>query len=105
MDKTDSRPLKQKKIHAVVLEYTQLFPQEWSMFKKSMKEARSNTTTDFAEVKSADAIDRKFGEMPETLYSSLKLLLEDDEFSWFISRDGMRWFMNTFPEFRITKSV
>lgn len=82
-----------------------MFPTEYSNFLMSHREKQDNKVNKFAELKGSDHVIRHLTDMPESLYMALQLNLNAEEWDWlFLSskRDGMAWFMKTFPQFKIT---
>lgn len=92
-------------IRMLVDEYKKIFPMEYAMFLKQMEINRLNTFNKFAEVKHTDAIERKIVEYPETLYVILLDKLSSEEFTWFSSKEGARWFAKKYPEFRVATKL
>lgn len=90
-------------IRTFVREYTLTFPQEWEQFNKAMKEKRANSNDDFGVVQGADIIERKMHEIPETLYTIFKMKLNEEDWGFFQSKEGTRWFAKQFPEFRTSE--
>lgn len=94
------------KITEIVGTYIQLCPDEYFAFKDSIEEKRGNLT------------DRKFGtashsgmemralfDMPVTLHDLLVKQLNEDQLEWFKSKDGARWFANTFKVFMLPDAI
>lgn len=84
----------------IVKDYSTFFPDEFAMFKKHMAESVKDSINDYAEIKHVDTLERKLFEMPETLFSMMKKRLPQDDWDWFRSLDGSRWFAKKFKQFR-----
>lgn len=98
-----------ERIKKCVEEYIRLFPLEYEQFKTSTRIKQDSLLTEFAELK-GDQMVRHLFDVPETLYYILMRRLTDEEMDWLYSRnayerkrDGLTWFIRTFPQFRITK--
>ena len=87
-------------IRTFVREYTLTFPHEFEAFKKGTKEKRANASDAFGTVQGATIIERKMHEIPETLYTIFKMKLSEDDWGYYQSKEGTRWFAKQFPEFR-----
>lgn len=86
--------------------YRNVFPQEYADFLKGQKVKLDLLGENkFAEMKGSDIINRRLGEMPETLYAMFQTRLTPEEFTWFRSQEGGRWFFKTFPQYRETKTI
>jgi hypothetical protein len=99
------------KIRAAVEEYIRLFPTEFALFKKQLADNvdKDDIFNPYQRVAGADMIERKLGEIPETLYYALRKTLTDDEWDWFQHDkgkfNGTHWFYETFPAFRTTSAI
>ena len=90
----------QANIMANVLQYTKTFPQEWEQFKLQMKQVRDNAKNKFGEIEGSDTVERKLHEIPETLYSMLKMSLCEEDWDYYNSLEGSKWFAKRNPLFR-----
>jgi len=87
-------------IKTYVREYTLAFPQEWEAFKEAMEVKLGQSKDAFGEIADSELIERKLFEMPETLYTILDMKLSKEDFSWFKTKEGSRWFAKQYPQFR-----
>jgi len=87
------------KITKVVQEYCLVNVSEFEQFKTQIAAGRSNLRTDFAEVRGSDLIERALWEAPETLTTMILIRLESEEYTWFKTKEGARWFASRFPIF------
>jgi len=80
-------------IRQCVKTYIDIFPQEYEAFKSQPKQ----------EVVSAnmDTIETKIAEYPENLYALILKTLDDDQMKWFGTKEGVKWFVKTFPVFGV----
>lgn len=83
--------------------YKSLYKDEFLQFATAQKVNQLNQKDKYSEVKGSEIIERKLGEIPETLYAIFKSRLEPSEFEWFRTTPGAHWFYKTFPEFSETK--
>lgn len=96
----------QNRIRNIVEAYKIGFPVEYKQVCESVINIRQTLKDDMATVKvelSGVAPQRALFEMPETLFMSLVKTLDDDELTYFKSKEGARWFIKAFPEFSLTK--
>lgn len=90
-------------IRTYVREYTITFPREWESFQSAMKVKLNDSKDDFGKVEGSDLVDRKLFEMPETLYTILTMKLSKEDFDWFKTVEGARWFAKQYPQFRTSE--
>jgi hypothetical protein len=97
------------KITQLVVEYTRLFPKEFDSFKKSTA-SKIESGTQWGETDHTDVIQRHLFDKPEVLHHSLHRALSEREWDWLHARgeftnnfEGPKWFIKTFPAFKITK--
>ena len=100
----------QIKIADAIKTYTKLFPDEFARFKTSVRAKQENLTTKWAEVEGSEAIERHLFDMPEKLYTAIKIQLTQDELDWLFATGrhrkdftGVKWFMTTYKDFLITE--
>lgn len=98
MDKT------KQKIEEVVKNYITLFGEEFELFKKAQK-LRVDSADNFSTVKGSQMIERQLYEIPETLYSMLISILDDEDRNWLESKVGASWFAKKFIPFRSSTKV
>lgn len=98
-----------KKITQAVKEYKRIFPDEYEMFLTSFRKKQDTKRDRWAQVKGADVVTRQLIEIPESLHVALDLNLTVEEKDWLYARNdyqsnwsGMKWFMERFPEFKLT---
>lgn len=100
------------RVRELVQEYVRLFPAEFEAFKLATAAKIDNlgAFNDFAEMKGSDQIVRHLFDLPETLHYAIHRGLSDTEYDWLYSRgefeknrEGLQWFITTFPMFKITK--
>lgn len=102
-----------KKIKQCVTKYKRVFPEEYKGLVDLLSDKRGQMEiddNDWAELKKADAVERHIFDIPHTLYTSFVSKLDEDEMDWLYAREdylgdftGLRWFITTYPEFRVTK--
>jgi hypothetical protein len=98
------------KVKTAIEEYIRLFPQEYEAFTKSHRQKEANKENEFAEFNRSEQIVRHLFDLPEVLHHSIQKLLTDEEYDWLYSRNayeqkrqGLTWFVRTYPQFKITK--
>lgn len=98
-----------ERIKKVIKEYIKLFPLEYESFCNSHRIKQENKVNEFAEFKGSTQLVRHLVDVPETLYFSLRSQLQPEQFDWLYGfndfegkREGMTWFIRTFPQFKIT---
>lgn len=92
-------------IEKLVRDYTTLCQEEYGAFCASNKIKQNNTSDDFAELKGTDYLVRKLYEIPETLHTILKAQLSSEDWVWFNSQEGSKWFAKKFKAFRAAQRV
>lgn len=80
-----------------------MFPGEWAEFQLAMKEKRANASDSFGEVQGSEIVERKMHEIPETLYTIFKMKLSEEDWKYFQSKEGTRWFAKHYPQFRTSE--
>ena len=98
----------QTKIKICVQEYIRLFPAEFEQFKKSNHITVNKQNNKMASREGA--IERHLFDMPEKLYQAITLALTTEELHWWKASgtflkdfSGVKWFLTTFPVFKVTK--
>lgn len=94
----------QEKISEIVQDYIRLYPEEYETFKQAQVVKVEAQRTKFGEAK-ADVLTRKLHEVPEALFTMLKFRLTEDEFEYFESLEGAKWFAKHFLQFRAAEKV
>lgn len=95
------------KIKTVAESYIRLFPGEYEAFKDGVRTKRSSQRDDYGTMRkgSGDYVERVSHEIPERMYAALRGVLEQDEWDWFRSIPGTRWFARTFRQFAVIEKV
>lgn len=101
-----------QQITLLVTEYIRLFPAEYKAFldNNRVRIEGLDYNNEFAEFKGSEQLVRHLFEVPETLYYAFVRGLTDEEMDWLYSRNqyeknrnGIRWFMGAFPQFKVSK--
>lgn len=100
-----------EKIRVAVSEYKRLFPEEYKQFKKSHAIKLASKLNDMATTNNKDsALERHLYDVPEKLHSAIQRMLSGQEYEWYCGRGqyqgslkAAQWFIQTFPEFKITE--
>ena len=93
------------KIEKIVKGYAKAYPDEFEAFKKGVKQKLYIQRDKFASTKNMDFVIRGLYEIPETLLGLLKLKLTMDEWKFYESKEGGRWFAKKFKEFAIAEKI
>lgn len=103
-----TKTLKQKIRNAVDL-YILSFNSEYIVFKVQLEEYRKNLKNDYATAVSDDgrehALEREMYQMPEKLYYLILKNLSDEELTSMDTKEFARWFVEAFPDFKVTKNA
>lgn len=96
------------KIKIAVTEYKKLFPLEYKQFQVAITAKREDLVDKWASIEGDHVFERALYEVPEKLHNAIQKLLSDEELSWFNERDkdkkgATKWFLEVYPEFKITK--
>lgn len=102
MESNDSIKLK---IEGIVADYKSLFPDEYSLIVKYLKQKRDLRINKFAEIKKTDFIVRALFEIPETLSNMISSKMNKTEKEYWKTKECAKWFINRFKEFRITEAA
>src|SRR5438128_1822017 len=94
----------QMKIDGFVDAYQKLYKEEFAEFLKGQK-AKALDRTKWGEMKASDYVIRGLVEIPETLYNLLHMRLEPDEWKYFDSLEGKKWFGKKYPQYLITDKI
>lgn len=93
-------------VKKVVKEYKKVFPQEYKAVIELVKEKRKMLqNSDTGQMKGDHVLERPIAEYPETLYTAIYNELTPQAFTAFSTTEGQRWFVKTYPEFRIPRYV
>jgi len=97
----------QNRIKNITEAYKQGFPEEYKLACEGVLKSRQLLTDEqFATLNvelSGVAPQRALLEWPEQLYMAMVKTLDNDELTYLTSKEGMRWFVKTVPEFSLTK--
>lgn len=92
------------KIINLVEQYIKLFPEEFENFKILMNDKSEADKDDYSQILSGDEyIRRKLWEAPETLINIFNVRFEPEDRTFFESKEGGRWFADTFPVFKASR--
>ena len=91
------------KIHQIVRDYRDMFPEEYELDLKAIEQDRANLKTKFAEVGKTYAIKRALYSMGTKLDTMFTQALTVDEQKELSTVEGGRWFAKEFPQFSLTK--
>jgi len=94
-----------EKITELVTTYTEVYRTEYNAFLEGFKITQDKQLGDYSEVKNSDLIERAVAEWPETLDVIFGNRLTPEEDKYLRSKEGIRWFIKTFKQFRISKKV
>ena len=90
-----------QKVINITNNYIKDYPVEWENFKKQMKAVRGNLKTKWAEVSGMEGvIIREILQMPETLFTLLKLKLSEVEYLEFSEDRYKKWLAMEFPDMK-----
>lgn len=98
-------------IRQLVEDYIKLFPEDFELFKDGVKRVRATLKDEkwgTAEGTGSDM--RALFEMPVDLSEMLIMKLTEEEMEWFKAggvdrKEGARWFVNSFPAFKLADRV
>ena len=90
------------KIHQIVRDYREMFPEEYELDIKAIEEDRVNLKTKFAEVQKTHAIKRALYSIGTKLDAMFLQALTRDEQKELSTVEGGRWFAKEFPQFSLT---
>lgn len=95
-----------KRISACIKLYHRDFREEAEAFYEFVKQKRAGLYTESGEqIDGVDhAIDRVLFEMPVELYGFITQNLTPEEFVWFKTKEGGRWFAKTFTSYSLIDS-
>lgn len=99
--KTINMNTAQAKIKALVEDYIRIYPEEYKNFIAQMIEKKSLLINNFAEFGG----NRALYEVPETLNTLFQMKLTKEEFAYFETKEGGRWFANNFKQFSVPKKL
>jgi hypothetical protein len=91
------------KIHQIVRDYREMFPEEYELYLKAIEQDRVNLKTKFAELGKTYAIKRALYSVGTKLDAMFLKALTEDEQKELSTLEGGRWFAKEFPQFSLTK--
>jgi len=91
------------KITHVVRDYEKFLKSDYDAYLNVKKEREP--LNEFSEFKGFDILERHLIEFPEILFFILQKVLLKDEWNWFASKRGQRWFASTFNEFAVPQKL
>lgn len=95
-----------EKIEGIVDRYIEENADEFNDFKLSKRTRYENLdNSEFAKVKNSETLQVLLHEVPEVLHNMLWNELSEEEWDFYISREGSRWFARKFPIFRVGDKV
>lgn len=80
-------------IKICVDKYIKIFKEEFDAFKAQPKEDQVSANM--------DTIETKVAEYPENLYMLILKTLDDEQMKWFGTKEGVSWFVKTYPVFGV----
>jgi len=89
----------QNKIIKITDEYIKRNYKEYCAVCESLKDKRQIQQDEFASTKGKNYINQLAIVIPESLDNLLQSKLEDDEWRYFKSKQGVEWYANRFKEF------
>lgn len=99
-----------ERIKKIIKEYIKTFPVEYEQFLNSHRIKQDNKANHFAEFKQGEQMVRHLFDIPETLFMAFKMKLTEEQMDWLYGwndfegrREGVTWFIRTFPQFKITE--
>ncbi len=96
----------QKRIENVVAVYKLAFPSEYKTACEGVIMQREMQTDDMGTVNvelSGVAPQRALYEIPENLFNAMLKQLDEEELTYWKSKEGARWFIKAAPEFSLTR--
>ena len=93
------------KVSRLVEGYIKMFPQEFEGFKVGIRQKRDKQVDKFGSFKKTDYLQRALYEIPETLDTIFRGVLNEDEREWLRTMKAARWFTKTFKEFSLIEKV
>lgn len=95
----------QNRIKNIVHGYKELFPEEYKVTVKAVEMQRRIQKDEFGSTQNSGNIQRALLEYPETLSTMLIQQLNEEELTYFKSKEGARWFARTFPMFSLATKI
>jgi len=97
------KKLTKMKIHNIVRDYREMFPEDYDLDLKEIESIRANLKTQFAEVQKTHAVKRALYTVGTKLDNMFIQVLTEDEQKELSTVEGGRWFAKEFPQFSLTK--
>ena len=98
----DVKHVKQQ-ITACIKLYQRDFTQEANDFYAFVREKRAGLHNEGGTIEGDHAIERALFEMPVGLYGMLTQNLSPEEFVWFKTKEGARWFAKNFKNYALVE--
>lgn len=95
----------QNRIKNIVRGYIELFPEEYKITVEAVEMQRRIQKDEYASASNSGTIERALLEYPETLSTMLIQQLNEEELTYFKSKEGARWFARTFPMFSLAVKI
>lgn len=93
-----------ERIKKIVADYKSLYPREYSLIVEILIEKRKLVIDKFGRIdKNSDT--RALFELPETLSQMLISTLSGEDLKWHDTKEGARWFVRSYPEFRLAPEI
>lgn len=87
-----------QKIVDIVKVYSEVFAPEYQAVVSYLKDKRK-TINRHGEIKGQDVLQRIMFEIPATLHTIFETRLKPEEWAYYTSKEGTRWFQQTFKQF------
>lgn len=96
-----------KKIQDLVAQYRKHFPEEYDATVQYLKSNRKLLKNELADLskEGTSVLQRGMYEIPETLDNIFLMKLKAEEQKELETKEGSRWFMAAFPEFKIPEKI
>lgn len=93
------------RIKNIVKAYRQEFEEEYHLVAKEVLRKRLVAKDKYASTGGEHVVQRQLLEYPEKLSIAMIKELDEEESTWFATKEGQRWFAKTFPEFRVAEDI
>lgn len=95
----------QAKIKNATHLYKTKYPDEYKAVTEVVRQKRSQLKHKTGAIDGDHAVQRVLVEYPEDLDVILLKNLDEEEYKWFGTKIGKRWFAKEFPEFRVAEDL
>ena len=82
-----------------------MFPDEFDLFKQSHRAKIAMQKNDLGSTDGDSVIEQFIHEIPETLYTMIKMKLSDEEYREYTSQEGTKWFGKKFKAFAVAEKI